>query len=221
MARRSEPRFGMTSECRMTRSRLQFSGQIGFVLQIRKFVEDDNGNVGEYDRMEEERSLLPESDFGSKRHRNLVSQRLLEAGWVSHELFLDVAFCDAKLEIEQETKKKKQRMNINPEFCDIPTIILSVKKFLRWEEFALELSMQETPKAVPATKESIDALPKVRILADDSTEECMICMNQLKSSEVTCMPCAHLFHGDCIQKWLNINYQCPLCRFPMPTDANP
>ena len=142
---------------------------------------------------------------------------------------LDLAFSDAKLILEKE-KEKKQKKN-NSEFGGIPTIILRVKKFVRWEDeleaMAVELSMQETPKPVPATKESIKVLQKVKLQLEADglgafTEEYMICMEQLSSgTEVTCMPCPHLFHGDCIEKWLNTSHQCPLYRFPMPKDASP
>ena len=55
---------------------------------------------------------------------------------------LDLAFSDAKPILEKE-KEKKQKKN-NSEFGGIPTIILRVKKFVRWEDeleaMALELS---------------------------------------------------------------------------------
>ncbi|XP_022755027.1 NEP1-interacting protein-like 1 [Durio zibethinus] len=231
MARR-EPWFQLTVECDVTLPPVQglhFS-QTGFLLQIRKFLEDYNGNVREDDREEEfqEELVLPEFVFGSNRHRNYVAHRLREAGWRTDqrglERILDVVFSDAKLLLEKE-KQKKQKKN-NSEFGGIPTIILRVKKMVRWEDeleaLALELSMQETPKPVPAKKDSVKALRKVKLQPEAdglgaSTEECMICMEQLSpGTEVTCMPCSHLFHGDCIEKWLNTSHRCPLCRFPMP-----
>ncbi|XWS50815.1 hypothetical protein CRYUN_Cryun12cG0121400 [Craigia yunnanensis] len=211
--------------------------QTGFLLQIRKFLEDDNGNIRDNDREDEfhEQLILPEFIFGSNRHCNRVAHRLREARWCTDqrglERMLDLAFSDAKLILERKKKEKKQKKN-NSEFGGIPTIILRVKKFVRWEEeleaMAVELPMQETPKLVPATKESIKALQKVKLKVEadgtigGSTEECMICMEQLSSEiEVTCMPCSHLFHGNCIEKWVNTIHKCPLCRFPMPTDATP
>ncbi|XWS60876.1 hypothetical protein CRYUN_Cryun07bG0075400 [Craigia yunnanensis] len=233
MARR-EPRFQVTVDHRISSCHHCFS-QTGFLLQIRNFFEDDNGNVQENYREGEfqEETFMPEFVFGSNRHRNHVAHRLHEAGWRDQdglERILDAAFSEAKLILEKEKETKQKNIN-SGKFRVIPIIILRVKKFVRREDeleaMALELSMQETPKPVPATKGSIQTLQKVKLElegdGDDDGMECMICMVQLMSSgtEVTRMPCSHLFHGDCIQKWLNTCHQCPLCRFPMPTDANP
>ncbi|KAB2022669.1 hypothetical protein E1A91_D07G233000v1 [Gossypium mustelinum] len=35
--------------------------------------------------------------------------------------------------------------------------------------------------------------------------------------EASRMPCSHIFHGDCIGKWLHQSHYCPICRFEMPT----
>ncbi|XVF22057.1 hypothetical protein REPUB_Repub12eG0141600 [Reevesia pubescens] len=201
--------------------------QVVFVLRIRKFLRDDNGNEREDNehRFHEE-LLLPEFAFGSNRHRNFVGNRLRQAGWHDQRSLgrlLDLVFSDAESILEKYKKKKK-----NFESRSVPRIIFNVKKTVRWEDDALEaqeralaLSMQEAPKPVPATKESIQALQKVK-LEGASTEDCIICMEQLSSGtddQITSMPCSHLFHGDCIEQWLNTSHHCPLCRFAMPTDA--
>ncbi|GMY15666.1 tRNase Z TRZ1-like isoform X2 [Fagus crenata] len=57
-------------------------------------------------------------------------------------------------------------------------------------------------KGIPATKSSIQALEKVR-LQPDSVGDCIICLQEFEiDSEVTRMPCSHVYHGDCIVKWL-------------------
>ena len=32
------------------------------------------------------------------------------------------------------------------------------------------------------------------------------------------MPCAHIFHTDCLMPWLNEHNSCPVCRFELKTD---
>nr|KYP43539.1 RING-H2 finger protein ATL2B [Cajanus cajan] len=44
---------------------------------------------------------------------------------------------------------------------------------------------------------------------------CSICLEVLSNgSKAICMPqpCFHIFHQNCIVKWLNISGTCPLCR---------
>ncbi|KAK8491320.1 hypothetical protein V6N12_000054 [Hibiscus sabdariffa] len=205
---------------------------VEFLLHIRTSLRDRNGRVLEdpWQRGTQELEVLPESVFGSEQHHNNVSRRLLEAGWLHRghrEFVLDLAFeaSNSIIRKEKEEKKKKNQNN------DIVRIIFRVVKIVRMEYHdeleatAMELSMQEDPKLVPATTESIRALKKTKLLEGDGDGddiECMICMEKLVSSKtevVTCMPCSHLFHGDCIERWLSTSHLCPLCRFPMPTDA--
>ncbi|GFP97942.1 E3 ubiquitin-protein ligase ring1-like [Phtheirospermum japonicum] len=47
---------------------------------------------------------------------------------------------------------------------------------------------------------------------------CVVCMDEFsRGCEAVCMPCEHVFHGDCITKWLRTSHFCPVCRFEMPT----
>ncbi|CAK9163698.1 unnamed protein product, partial [Ilex paraguariensis] len=86
---------------------------------------------------------------------------------------------------------------------------------------AIQESMElDMFKAVPATKSSIEGLKKVRLEGSGSMEECMICLEKFcVGQEATCMPCSHVYHGDCIAQWLERSHLCPLCRFQMPTDS--
>uniref|UniRef100_A0A2P2KW40 RING-type E3 ubiquitin transferase n=1 Tax=Rhizophora mucronata TaxID=61149 RepID=A0A2P2KW40_RHIMU len=46
---------------------------------------------------------------------------------------------------------------------------------------------------------------------------CVICQEQLLGGdEVTGMPCSHVFHVKCIEKWLEQSRSCPLCRLDLP-----
>ncbi|KAK9928303.1 hypothetical protein M0R45_025446 [Rubus argutus] len=74
----------------------------------------------------------------------------------------------------------------------------------------------------PASKASVKALEKSEFHGrHDSSSKCVICMEEmLTGCEVTPMPCFHIFHGDCIVKWLShSSHTCPVCRFELPTDV--
>ena len=48
---------------------------------------------------------------------------------------------------------------------------------------------------------------------------CSICLMDINEGQKTILlPCGHMFHDECITKWLNIHNTCPLCRFELPTD---
>ena len=74
-------------------------------------------------------------------------------------------------------------------------------------------------KLIPATKSSIEALEKVTLQQDelDSVAACVICTQEFVAGlEVTRMPCSHVYHEECIVKWLKRSNVCPLCRYSMP-----
>ncbi|KAK2646830.1 hypothetical protein Ddye_022025 [Dipteronia dyeriana] len=45
-------------------------------------------------------------------------------------------------------------------------------------------------------------------------EQCVICLEELSSSEreIVGLPCSHVYHRNCITKWLKTTRQCPICR---------
>jgi len=55
---------------------------------------------------------------------------------------------------------------------------------------------------------------KVYKSIEKKEEKCTICMSEINIDEQACdLPCAHTFHDECIQPWLNhYNYKCPVCR---------
>lgn len=68
----------------------------------------------------------------------------------------------------------------------------------------------------PASKDSIEAMPVVEI---ETEEDCVICLEEWEiGGKAKQMPCKHRFHGECIEKWLNIHGSCPVCRYKMPVE---
>ncbi|PON94770.1 43kDa postsynaptic protein [Trema orientale] len=75
--------------------------------------------------------------------------------------------------------------------------------------------------SVPAAKSAVEALERL-IYEYDTVESnevtCVICLeNILTGSRLIRIPCSHLFHEDCVHKWLETSHNCPLCRFELPT----
>ncbi|KAH0678066.1 hypothetical protein KY284_019151 [Solanum tuberosum] len=79
--------------------------------------------------------------------------------------------------------------------------------------------LHENIGMVPASKSSIELLEPMEADERNSNDECLVCLDAIgEETQVLCLPCSHMFHGDCITKWLENSHYCPLCRFEMPTD---
>ncbi|KAK4441192.1 RING finger protein 11 [Sesamum alatum] len=52
-----------------------------------------------------------------------------------------------------------------------------------------------------------------------SAKSCSICLEEILNGKRVCrLPCLHVYHGDCVVRWLRGSHVCPLCRYPLPTD---
>ncbi|KAJ0240972.1 RING-H2 finger protein ATL39 [Hirschfeldia incana] len=49
---------------------------------------------------------------------------------------------------------------------------------------------------------------------------CVICLNEYKEDEMLrlILPCGHVFHVDCVDKWLSYHSTCPICRADVTLD---
>ena len=53
----------------------------------------------------------------------------------------------------------------------------------------------------------------------DATGDCSICLNDLKGALPTIQmqaPCSHVFHAQCLQRWMDVKLECPTCRLKLP-----
>mmetsp|Transcript_5222 Transcript_5222/g.19155 ORF Transcript_5222/g.19155 Transcript_5222/m.19155 type:complete len:558 (-) Transcript_5222:137-1810(-) len=50
--------------------------------------------------------------------------------------------------------------------------------------------------------------------------DCVICMLPIdvtqRKPHLMTTPCDHMFHANCLQKWMDIKMECPVCRRPLP-----
>ncbi|XP_031281272.1 E3 ubiquitin-protein ligase ATL9-like [Pistacia vera] len=82
--------------------------------------------------------------------------------------------------------------------------------------------MQSVPRSTPASKEAIQKLETVR--PEDCLKlmrECTVCSEEFQFHlENLRLPCGHVYHKECIVKWLEISHMCPLCRYQLPCYEN-
>ncbi|WCJ18641.1 RING/U-box superfamily protein [Euphorbia peplus] len=71
---------------------------------------------------------------------------------------------------------------------------------------------------VPATKEAIDMIVNSEKVVTEK-ENCGVCLEEVGEIGVGMPCCDHVFHKNCIQKWLTISHTCPLCRSELPVQS--
>lgn len=69
----------------------------------------------------------------------------------------------------------------------------------------------------PASEEAIQQLnTKIMTKEDEAKmadQQCAVCQDKfLESEEVTCLPCDHTYHKNCVVPWLTRHCTCPVCR---------
>lgn len=69
----------------------------------------------------------------------------------------------------------------------------------------------------PADKKVVATLKEVlideKIEKEWENKECAVCQEHFKTQEIGKeLKCDHLFHKDCIEKWLDLHRTCPCCR---------
>uniref|UniRef100_A0A7S0ZCS5 RING-type E3 ubiquitin transferase n=1 Tax=Timspurckia oligopyrenoides TaxID=708627 RepID=A0A7S0ZCS5_9RHOD len=94
-------------------------------------------------------------------------------------------------------------------------------------EMLMNLFPSDSGPRRPASRESIRELPTQELRtnediarlcgdsntpSDDSKPTCTICLMEFEISEhVKRLPCFHIFHDECITRWLRQSNSCPLC----------
>ena len=77
----------------------------------------------------------------------------------------------------------------------------------------------------PLDDDIIQTLPISKIhdinkLAEEK-KRCSICLENYKNGDDSIiLPCIHIFHSECIKKWMKKNGVCPICKFKIDSNNN-
>ena len=66
---------------------------------------------------------------------------------------------------------------------------------------------------VAFTEENVAALQLLLKLSIDSRDECSICLEELHKPVIT--SCKHVFGKECIERTIELQHKCPMCRAPL------
>lgn len=81
-----------------------------------------------------------------------------------------------------------------------------------WQQFSHQ---QPAPRVGPARAQvedvSRECYRPARFLLRDE-DVCPVCFEEFSVTLRSTKPCGHLFHKDCLQKWLSDHTTCPSCR---------
>lgn len=86
-------------------------------------------------------------------------------------------------------------------------------------------TQQEEGSEHPTSKEALNRLKDFKMdesrckKAEGKLElpNCIVCVSDIEIGASTLMlPCAHMFHSQCVKIWLEKHNTCPVCRFELP-----
>lgn len=72
------------------------------------------------------------------------------------------------------------------------------------------MKLLETEQVVDLTPENRRALQDMLQLSMEAQDDCAICLEPLHNPVITA--CAHVFGGECIERTIDIQHKCPMCR---------
>jgi SWI/SNF-related matrix-associated actin-dependent regulator of chromatin subfamily A3 len=72
------------------------------------------------------------------------------------------------------------------------------------------LAFLEKDEVVALTKENVATLQVLLQLSIDSRDDCSICLEELHNPVITA--CKHIFGGECIERTIELQHRCPMCR---------
>lgn len=118
-------------------------------------------------------------------------------------------------EIKEKIKEKRERDRQERErrFNDTFTIenhFNRIRMFMgTYKDNKKPVNIDEVLKNLPVSK--IKERKKAEYSKND--EDCSICLGLFEvGDDVSTLPCAHVYHSNCIKNWLKIQNTCPLCK---------
>tara|TARA_B110000908_G_C10266101_1_gene464107 strand:- start:4478 stop:4912 length:435 start_codon:yes stop_codon:yes gene_type:complete len=123
-------------------------------------------------------------------------------------------------ECQQDFIEERERLSPRVIEIDTANIIMLIQRMIYQGELdnTLNESMDTAePSKVPADHAYIDQIKTITLSDNQLKSDCSICYDNFQKELKGCqLPCGHIYHEDCIKKWLKIDHVCPTCRHELP-----
>lgn len=142
---------------------------------------------------------------------------------------MDLYFQEHDISPEQRTSAPAQSSDDSPTLLQIASTLATLSStttpaervhlqtYLTSLLTRLSTNPSSSTGTPPTSTAFLQALPTIS--ASSTSGTCPVCTDDFHPSEhIARLPCAHLFHPDCVLPWLKRHSTCPVCRADLPTD---
>jgi hypothetical protein len=180
--------------------------------QFRSPENDGGGSrTGDEQRLANDHLVHPEEDEDDCEQ--WLEEQLEDLSWLDNDMLQglhtahsEVALDNALQQLAEDARDEEVHMQGGPQR-------LTSRRFTKGQSASAERinSLPTSHISGPvqgATDDEQDASPDARCL-----QACTICLGEFDAGEcVKTLPCAHLYHASCIDRWLSLKDACPMCK---------
>lgn len=95
-------------------------------------------------------------------------------------------------------------------FCCFGGVLLIVSKYSRWKDRQRVVEMLDS---IPKHKYKEDEANYGNTRIERDSADCAICLTRYETGTfVRILPCHHHYHQECIDQWICLTPNCPLCK---------
>ena len=123
------------------------------------------------------------------------------------------AICRSRIPIGETYCDECEEDEEDEEESFAPSENASYEELLMWEQSRME-KYQHVDHSLPHMFPRHKITSKeMSILQTNKTTDCAICLEPFTTNDdVLTLPCLHLYHFECVSKWLPTNSNCPVCK---------
>ncbi|GIY60242.1 hypothetical protein CDAR_220871 [Caerostris darwini] len=97
----------------------------------------------------------------------------------------------------------------------------SVKKLSSFSGIGKEAPLKRENAAMKPDIVDSENICKNEEAVAPSDPKCSVCLDTSRRKNMKYLPCSHVFHRKCINRWLKKNRRCPICRNITLRDSSP